>query len=184
MNREQEVTCMGKIWIALDDPALQMLMPRDKRLSKVIRYFGETECSSHYDAYAFIINEILEQMLSNKVAAVMTDRLSILCDNEVSVKSICRLSFEDLKSIGISSAKCQYIQNFAEACADGRVDFDAFETMDDAEIIDQLAAIRRIGNWMAKMYLLFVSQYPNILPYEDSAFCKATNGFIKHQMFL
>lgn len=170
---------MGIMRIALDDLPLQVLMSRDKRLAKVISYFGDIECSEHYDAYAFIIDEIVGQMLSNKVAAIMTDRLSTLCNNEVTAENISRLSFENLKSIGISSAKCQYIQNFTEACIDRRIDFDAFETMDDAEIVKQLTAIRGIGNWTAKMYLLFVLQRPNVLPYEDIAFLQGYKWLYK-----
>lgn len=45
--------------------------------------------------------------------------------------------------------------------------------MSDQEIIRELTSIKGIGIWTAKMYLIFVLDRPNVLPYEDGAFLQA-----------
>lgn len=40
-------------------------------------------------------------------------------------------------------------------------------------LVSELVALRGIGNWTAKMYLLFVLNRTDILPYEDGAFLQA-----------
>ena len=49
-------------------------------------------------------------------------------------------------------------------------DFDALTEMTDQDVIRQLTAVRGIGNWSAKMYLIFVLNRPDVLPFEDVAF--------------
>lgn len=41
--------------------------------------------------------------------------------------------------------------------------------MSDEQIIKRLTSIHGIGNWTAKMYLIFVLNRPDILPFEDGA---------------
>jgi DNA-3-methyladenine glycosylase II len=48
--------------------------------------------------------------------------------------------------------------------------FDSFSALSDTEIIRQLTSLRGIGTWSAKMYLIFVLNRLDVLPYEDGAF--------------
>lgn len=41
------------------------------------------------------------------------------------------------------------------------------------DVIKKLTSVRGIGNWTAKMYLLFVLGRQDILPYEDGAFLQS-----------
>lgn len=54
-------------------------------------------------------------MLSNKVAAVLNDRLLRLCNNDITEEKLKSLSVIQLQEIGLSAAKCSYIKNFTEA---------------------------------------------------------------------
>ena len=100
---------MQKYCISQKDEAVLHLMNKDKRLAKLISYIGDIECNVHSDSYAFIISEIVGQMLSNKVAKVINLRLLDLCDGTISIDKVSRLSFDQLKTIGLSKAKCEYI---------------------------------------------------------------------------
>lgn len=104
-----------KSLISTDDPEVLYLKNRDKRLAVVINHIGSIECNKHGDSFAFIVEEIVGQMLSNKVADVICDRLLQLCGGVLSVESLSAKSINDLRSIGISKAKSQYILLFAEA---------------------------------------------------------------------
>jgi DNA-3-methyladenine glycosylase II len=45
--------------------------------------------------------------------------------------------------------------------------------LSDEEVSKRLTSIKGIGNWTAKMYLLFFLQREDILPYEDGAFLQS-----------
>ena len=51
--------------------------------------------------------------------------------------------------------------------------------MTDSEIMKSLTSIKGIGNWTAKMYLIFVLNRPDILPVEDVAFLQAYQWLYK-----
>lgn len=161
---------MQKYCISQKDEAVLLLMNKDKRLAKLISYIGDIECNVHSDSYAFIISEIVGQMLSNKVAKVINSRLLDLCDGTISIDKVSRLSFEQLKTIGLSKAKCEYIIEFSKAVNEGTLNLSDLHLLPDDKVIYELTRIRGIGTWTAKMYLLFVLQRSDVLPIEDVAF--------------
>ena len=61
-----------------DNPAIVHLKKRDKRLEVLINHIGDIKCHEHLDSFSFIIEEIVGQMLSNKVANVICDRLFVI----------------------------------------------------------------------------------------------------------
>lgn len=161
---------MQKDYIRQNDEAVLFLMSKDKRLEKLIKYISDIECNVHSDSYAFIINEIVGQMLSNKVAKVISSRLLDLCDGMISIEKVSQLSFEQLKTAGLSKAKCEYIIEFTKAVNEGTLNLSSLHLLSDDKVIYELTRIRGIGTWTAKMYLLFVLQRSDVLPIEDVAF--------------
>ena len=161
---------MQKDYIRQNDDAVLFLMSKDKRLEKLIKYISDIECNVHSDSYAFIINEIVGQMLSNKVAKVISSRLLDLCDGMISIEKVSQLSFEQLKTAGLSKAKCEYIIEFTKEVNEGTLNLSSLHLLSDDKVIYELTRIRGIGTWTAKMYLLFVLQRSDVLPIEDVAF--------------
>lgn len=154
-------------------------MNKDKRLGKLITDIGNIDCNIHEDEYSFMVEQIVGQMLSNKAAASIIGRLWNLCDGKLTPNSVASLSIEELRSIGISSAKSQYIINFTELVNDEQIDFDELSDLPDHEVIKRLTGIRGIGNWTAKMFLLFVLRRPDVLPFEDIAFLQSYKWLYK-----
>ena len=151
--------------------AVQYLCKKDKRLAKVIHQIGPISYTPHTeDPYSFLIHEIIEQMLSVKAGQKIYGRLENLCENVVTTHRINALSDEELRSTGTSNAKVQYIRNVTNSILDGSLDFKKLEALSDNEVMKTLTQIRGIGIWTAKMYLMFVLDRPNVLPYEDGAF--------------
>lgn len=151
-------------------PEIQYLCQKDKHLAKAIRMIGPLDYQVDPDGYAFLVSQIIGQMLSNKVADVLTQRLVDNCQGHISIEAINSLNDEDIKAIGISHSKVNYIRNLTQAVTDKTIVFDQYQTMNDKDIIKNLTAVKGIGNWSAKMYLLFVLDRPDILPFEDVAF--------------
>lgn len=158
------------ITLNMDTPSVQYLCKKDKRLAKVISMVGTITYTPFESSYQFLIETILGQMLSNKVAGIICERLEKLCDGSITADAICKLSDAELKSIGTSNAKISYIRSLTNAIKSGEIQFDTFTDMSDAAVIKKLTSLHGIGNWSAKMYLIFVLNRPDVLPYEDVAF--------------
>ena len=162
-----------KLIISLTDDSIIHLKKRDKRLGALIAKIGDIECSIHEDPFSFVVEEIVGQMLSNKVADVICSRLYSLCGGRITPESLMPITVADLRSIGISNAKSEYILLFADAVRSGRIDLDVLPSLSDNEVLKELTALRGIGSWTAKMYLIFVLRREDILPLEDGAFMQS-----------
>lgn len=150
--------------------SVEYLMKKDKRLSKVINMVGEISYIPYEDSYSFLVSQIIGQMLSAKVGDVIFGRLLSLCNNKITPQTINSLTDEELKGIGTSNSKVRFIRELTSAVIDGRLNFELIETMSDTEALKYLTNIYGIGTWSAKMYLIFVLDRHDILPYEDVAF--------------
>lgn len=159
--------------ITTENEKVRYLKKQDWKLGKVIDTIGDICCTSHDDPIEFIACEILGQMLSNKVATVLRKRLNILCNGTISAQAISELTHDELRQIGLSNSKSDYLLNFAETVNRGELDFKSLESEPDEVVIKKLTAIKGIGTWTAKMYLLFVLCRDDVLPYEDGAFLQA-----------
>jgi 3-methyladenine DNA glycosylase/8-oxoguanine DNA glycosylase len=151
-------------------PSIKYLSQKDKHLAKVIKMVGPIEYQVATDGYAFLISQIIGQMLSNKVAAVLMTRFEDICQNDVCLTNVERLTDEKIHSIGLSKSKAAYIHNLTQAITDHELELSQFSEMSDQDIIKQLTKVKGIGNWSAKMYLIFSLDRQNILPFEDLAF--------------
>ncbi len=161
-------------------PAVQTLCKKDKRFAKVVDLVGEITYIPHEaEGYAFIIHEIIEQMLSIKAGAKIYGRLEELCGGEVTADAVSKLSDEEIRSIGTSNAKVTYIKSITEAFLSGALDLAALKELDDKEVYKRLTSIRGIGSWTAKMYLIFALDRQDILPIEDVAFLQSYKWMYK-----
>lgn len=165
-----------------DTPSVQYLRNKCKRLAKVIEMVGPVQYTTHdEDTYSFWVHEIIEQMLSVKAGQKIYNRLEELCGGEVSPGRICALTDEQIRSIGTSNAKVEYIRNITNAITDGTLDLETLKRLSDEEVITALTKIRGIGNWTAKMYLIFVLDRQDVLPIEDGAFLQVYRWMYKTQ---
>ena len=129
--------------------------------------------------YAFLVHEIIEQMLSVKTGQRIYKRLEDLCDGEITPERINTLSDIEIRGIGTSSSKVKCIRDVTDAVLRCELNFDEMKNLSDQEIITQLTRFHGIGNWTAKMFLLFVLDRPDILPVEDGAFLQTYRWMYK-----
>ena len=170
------------VTLDMDHPAVQYLCKKDKRLAKVIEMVGPIQYTPHdEDAYSFLVHEIIEQMLSVKAGQKIFERLEELCSGNVSPEQIRNLSDEQIRSTGTSNAKVEYIRNITDAINDGTRDLGKLQQLSDKQVITTLTKIRGIGNWTAKMYLMFVLNRQDVLPFEDGAFLQVYRWMYKTQ---
>lgn len=171
---------MQEIVLCQSSPEILYLRQKDKRLSKIISSIGDLSYTvPEGDGYSFVIHEIIEQMLSSKAGQVIYNRLESLCGGDVSPESISQLTDDEIKGIGTSRPKLRCIREFTEFTKQGFLDKERFLSLSDSEVLKSLTSVRGIGNWTAKMYLIFVLNRPNILPFEDRAFLQVFSWLYK-----
>lgn len=168
-----------EILLDYDSEPIKYLCKNDKRLAKLISMIGPLSYSVCDEYYTFLIHEIIEQMLSVKAAQRIYERLIEVCDGEITPQKISSLMDVEIKSIGTSNAKVQYIRNVTEAVETKKINFSSFYEKTDSEIIKELTSIKGIGNWTAKMYLIFVLNRNDVLPIEDVAFLQSYSWLYK-----
>jgi len=162
------------IILDMNSPPVQYLCKRDKRLAKVISMVGPITYTTHEeDPYSFLVHEIIEQMLSVKAGAKIFDRLNTLCNDHIVPETIMNLTDEELRSIGTSKNKVTYIKALTQEIISGNLQLNSLQDYSDVEVTKKLTAIKGVGNWTAKMYLIFVLNRDDILPVEDVAFLQS-----------
>ena len=157
------------------DP-IPYLKSRDERLAKVIEHIGALKLSTYNhsnDSFLFLTREIVGQMISASVKKVILSRLEGLFHTNITAEAISELTIEQLRNIGLSKAKSEYILNLAQIAIREEIDFNGLAELPDDKVLETLMSIKGIGSWTAKMYLLFFLQREDVLPYEDGAFLQA-----------
>jgi DNA-3-methyladenine glycosylase II len=85
----------------------------DPSFSRLYSLVGSISYTLYADPYAFIVHEIIEQMLSKKAANAIAARLMSLCRTDaLKCPAIRRLSVEQIRSIGVSGRKAESIYEF------------------------------------------------------------------------
>lgn len=168
-----------KINYKITSPEIRSLCEADKRLSLMIARYGDLTYTLNEGEFAFIVETIIGQMLSNKAADAIAARLYSLCNDKLSVSVINDLEQRAIKEIGLSDQKASYIKGLATLIEKHPDFFNELNEMDDEDVIKRLTSIRGIGTWSAKMYLIFVLNRLDILPFEDGAFLQAYKWLYK-----
>ncbi|MDR1169728.1 MAG: hypothetical protein LBK97_02710, partial [Prevotellaceae bacterium] len=151
--------------ITVDSESIKHLISVDGKFIRLYRLVGEISCKTDYDPYSSVIETIIGQMLSNRVAHIFVDRLNKLCfTGKIDPDSIGKLSEENLRSIGISQSKARCIIEFTDEYNKNDYSRQKLSLLSDEEIIKMITSVKGLGNWSAKMFLLFVMDRENILP--------------------
>lgn len=157
----------------LDSPEIQYLCAADERLALVIRRYGDLTYTLHNNPFAHTVETIVGQMLSSKAADAITARLYSLCGGSLAPETVGRLDVSALRSIGLSGQKAEYVLRLATLLCEQPEFLIKLHNMRDEEVISRLTMLHGIGVWSAKMYLIFVLDRPDVLPFEDGAFLQA-----------
>ncbi|MEL6617185.1 MAG: hypothetical protein AAFQ43_15695, partial [Bacteroidota bacterium] len=100
--------------------------------------------------------------LSTKAAGTIHGRVVDLL-GDVTPEALLAHETEALRACGLSRAKVAAVQDLAEKAQAGTVlSRDALAQMPDDEVIERLVAVRGIGVWTARMFLLFTLGRPDV----------------------
>lgn len=120
------------------------------------------------EVYLTLLESIVSQQISVKAADAIFNRLcSLFPANYPTADALLTLSFEELRSVGLSGQKVKYVQsvaNFAQFNSLSRAHLDG---MTDEEVVQYLTPIKGVGRWTVEMLLMFLLDRPDVFPIDD-----------------
>jgi DNA-3-methyladenine glycosylase II len=122
-----------------------------------------------WTAYERLCISIIYQQLSTASAAAIRERVFELVDGELTPEAVLEAETDALRAAGLSGQKIEYLRNAGRAFIKNDYTRTGLADCSNAEVVDQLTEIKGVGEWTARMYLLFVLRRPDILPLGDLA---------------
>jgi DNA-3-methyladenine glycosylase II len=159
--------------LAAADPAMGALIERIGEIDLKTRLRRRSE-EKPPDAYGALLRAIVGQQLSTKAARTIYLRVCDLFGGATpSPKQLLEASEEDLRGCGLSGRKVEYVRDLAVHVLDGELALDRLGDLSDEEAIEEIVAVRGLGQWTAEMFLLFHLERPDVLSGGDLGIRKA-----------
>lgn len=142
-------------------------LQKDKKLA-VILNSNTHELSFHKNIALRLIASIMSQQLNTKVADIIYGRfIQLYNGKEPKPQQILDTPTEVLRSIGLSNAKVNYVQNVASFCIQHQITDKKLLQMSNEEIIKLLTQIQGVGQWTVEMLLMFSLGREDVFAVDD-----------------
>tara|TARA_Y100001954_G_scaffold218588_1_gene251901 strand:+ start:21 stop:629 length:609 start_codon:yes stop_codon:yes gene_type:complete len=171
------------------DSALEFLK-KDSKMCKLIRIYDPPILKPRDDYFYTLVRSIVFQQLNGKVANIIFMRfIDLLPRNKINPKYVLMLNNSEMKKVGLSFQKINYIKNLAHFFNENSFDNNTVDKMSDDEISKLLIKIKGVGQWTIDMFLMFTLNRLDVMPYSDLAIKKGMKSLFnlnelpaKHEM--
>lgn len=150
----------------LEDYRVQRIINKDERLGRLINFIESSEIKIEKDGFQCLVKYIIGQQISDKARETIWNRLYEYLDSPTPEK-IIKTSDSELRELGLSFKKIEYINILATSVFNKELNFDELKYLSNAEIISKLTSLKGIGTWTAEMYLIFSLGRDNVFPKSD-----------------
>jgi DNA-3-methyladenine glycosylase II len=159
--------------LAAADPTMAALIERIGEIDLATRLRRRSE-ERPADAYGALLRAIVGQQLSTKAARTIYGRVCDLFGRSAPApEQLLEASEEQLRACGLSGRKVEYIRDLAAHVISGELELDRLGELSDDEAIEEIVAVRGLGQWTAEMFLLFHLERPDVLSGGDLGIRKA-----------
>lgn len=171
-QRSQALSFILNLMIAGNDTIKQAeawLAKHDPVLAPLIASHAPCTLRPHKNYYQELVDSIISQQLSVKAASAIEKRFCELFGSSdfPLPEQILTKSVEELRSVGLSQGKARYVLDLAQHVVDGKVRFDHLDSLTNQAVIEELTAVKGIGEWTAHMFMMFCMGRLDILAYSD-----------------
>ena len=163
--------------------AKKILSKRDKVMKKLINNYQDGSLVTRNDVFFSLCKSIIGQQISVAAADSVFLRFKKKCKNKINARTVNKLSFNSLKSCGLSKQKVKGIKDLAKKTLDKSFKPSLIKNMTDEEAIEYLSNLRQIGRWSAEMILLFTFNRSNIWPLQDIGLLRAVSNNYNKKYF-
>ncbi|NNE27128.1 MAG: DNA-3-methyladenine glycosylase 2 family protein [Saprospiraceae bacterium] len=145
-------------------------LSKDKILKGVIQTTEILKLPNSGHVFNELVKAIVYQQISYKAADSIYARfVDLLKTEDYLPKYILKFKPDDLRAVGFSRQKAQYVLNIAEFFeAENLMSVD-WNAMSDEDILGLLTQIKGVGEWTVQMILIFELGRPDVLPVKDLA---------------
>jgi DNA-3-methyladenine glycosylase II len=142
------------------------------------KLFGLKSPTTQY-AFEALVDSIVEQQISLKVANAFERRIvkkwgdALSLEDEVyyaypTPKKLAAASQQELRAVGLSERKAEYIRNVASLISENKLDLESLRCREsDDEIVKELDEVKGVGVWTAELTMLRGMQRLQALPADD-----------------
>lgn len=159
---------------------MDYLSKRDNKMEVAIKLLGKIERTTEPDLFLATVQNIVAQQISNKAFESVWNKFQNYFQ-DITPQKINSATSEDIKKLGVSLKKAEYIKNIAEKIINKELDLDMIQKMPDEEAINELVKLNGVGRWTAQMLLLFSMGRKNILSFGDFAIRKGLQNLHNHK---
>jgi len=153
----------------------EFLTHADPKLAKLILEHQQYSISSRGEALETLLRSIVGQQISVQAAASVWGKLEKKI-GKIKPENVILMSFEELKSCGLSKQKVQYIINICNHFINFSIkDHLYWENRSFESIYDELITIKGVGPWTAEMFGMFYLLEKDIFPIKDIGIIRAMN---------
>jgi DNA-3-methyladenine glycosylase II len=146
----------------------EYLIKKDPILGKVVSAVGPLEASHKDNYFLSLIESIISQQLSVKVADVIFARFeNLFPEKNITPEKVLEIDTDVMRQVGMSYGKIKYVKSLAQHVIDSPLLFEKFDSLSEEEIIAELTQVKGIGKWTAEMFLMFTMGKPDIFSYGD-----------------
>ena len=135
------------------------------------------------DVFFSLCKSIIGQQISVAAANSVFLRFKKKCKNKINARKCNKLSFNSLKSCGLSKQKVKGIKDLAKRTLNKSFKPSLIKKMTDEEAIEYLSDLRQIGRWSAEMIFLFTFNRSNIWPLQDIGLLRAISNNYNKKYF-
>ncbi|HLV85659.1 MAG TPA: DNA-3-methyladenine glycosylase [Candidatus Sulfotelmatobacter sp.] len=147
--------------------AIHHLKNCDPVLRDIIKQVGPFRMEYGRPEFHSLAEAIVYQQLNGKAALTIFNRFAALAGEPLTPEGILKLSDHQMRAVGLSKQKSEYMKDLAAKTAAGLLDFTKLLEMPDDEVIKHLTQVKGVGVWTAQMFLMFTLKRPDVLPTGD-----------------
>ena len=161
--------------------SVNSLLKKDPTLQDLFYDPPIENLQSESNFFQSIIRSIVYQQLSGKAAKKIHERFIDIfkLGKYPDPEAVLNISKEQLKSVGLSYMKVNYIKNVATYFIENPQLITTLDQKNDQEIIDIFSSIKGVGVWTVQMFLMFTLNRPDVFPVTDLALQKGYSAFYK-----
>ena len=162
---------------------------KDRVMCAIAKTLWGLKSPTTQSAFEALVDSIVEQQISLKVANAFERRIikkwggALALDDGTfyaypTPKSLASASQQELRAVGLSERKAEYIRNVATLITEGTMDLEALKYRENAnEIIEELDRVKGIGVWTAELTILRGMQKLDALPADDLGLRRTISNF-------
>lgn len=155
-------------------------LSNDPILKSVIKKYEFIEFPRSQTVFQELVKTIAYQQISYKAADSIFNRfIALLGTQDFLPQDLGHFDFEEVRSVGFSRQKTNYIFNIAEYFEKNDVDEEFWDQLESDQIIEKLTEIKGVGIWTVQMILMFQLLRSDIFPSGDLGIQQAVRGLYK-----